>query len=250
MSSPSPDSSHLPRSLVDAWRAGKPSPAELRRGYSRYVRRAAPKHGLLRFSRWLLGGLVLGAGVAQAASALPWPRWMAKEVHADAPKARASVAPGASLAPGVGPLEARAAQIEEAEARVEPRSAPSAVKQAPVAVAEPSAGAPSSRAFAVQEQWRLAAEGLRTGNSSMAERALLELERTTRGGERDAAQLARAQLLSSHGRRGEALTLAQGLESSAASSLVRHKARDLRLLLTKNVEAERSTEGGAGIKQP
>ena len=96
----------------------------------------------------------------------------------------------------------------------------------------------------------LAAEGLRSGDFNGAHQALLELERTTSGGERDAARLARAQLLSSHGRGSEALALSRDLEAYASSSSVRDKARDLRERLTKNVEQDRSPSASPGINQP
>jgi hypothetical protein len=256
MSSLPPEESVVPHGLGQAWRAGKPSAGELQRGYSRYLRRRAPKRKTFGISRWVIGGIVLGAGLAQAASLTPWQRWFGQN------QVVLPHAPSQNAAPALEPRRPAAAPV----VNVAPApDAPLALSGAPVVATAPTAAsanvaaparsaaspaAPSAASFRVQEQWRLAAEGLRSGNFNQAQEALLELERTTGGGERDAARLARAQLLSSHGRGAEALALSRDLETHASSSLVRDKARDLRLRLTKNSGADRSASELPGINQP
>ena len=257
MSSLPPEESIVPPALGQAWRAGKPSAGELQRGYARYLRRRAPQRKAFGFARWVLGGLVLGAGLAQAASMTPWPRWFGQNqvVLPHAP----SKAPPATAQPRepahvveVSPAPSSMPAVEISATPSTPVTAPAAPQLSGAAAARSitvPAGS-SAAAFRIQEQWRLAAEGLRSGNFNQAHQALLELERTTGGGERDAARLARAQLLSSHGRAAEALTLSRELEARASSSLVRDKARDLRLRLTKNSGADRSASGLPGVNQP
>ena len=257
MSSLPPEQSVVPPALGQAWRAGKPSAGELQRGYARYLRRRAPQRKAFGFARWVLGGLVLGAGLAQAASMTPWQRWFGQNqvVLPHAPsKAPPAVPqprqPAAAVAISPAPSSAPAAEISPAPSAplVAPAAAELSGTAAPRSVAAPAGS--SAASFRVQEQWRLAAEGLRSGNFNQAQQALLELERTTGGGERDAARLARAQLLSSHGRGAEALALSRDLEMHASSSLVRDKARDLRERLTKNSGADRSPSEPPGINQP
>ena len=251
MSSAPPEESVVPPALGQAWRAGKPSAGELRRGYSRYLRRRAPQRKGFGIARWVLAGLVLGAGLAQAASVTPWQRWFGQNqlVLPPAPLPDAAPAPQRQPAPSrvakteVTPPQSSAPVVVSPPTAAMPASAAAAARAA-------SAAAPSAASFRVQEQWRLAAEGLRSGDFNGAHQALLELERTTSGGERDAARLARAQLLSSHGRGAEALVLSRDLEAYASSSSVRDKARDLRERLTKNVEQDRSPSASPGINQP
>lgn len=250
MSSAPTEESVVPPALGQAWRAGKPSASELQRGYARYLRRRAPQKRAFGVARWVVAGLVLGAGLAQAASMTPWQRWFGQNelvlphapVKAPAPSPNRA-APGIQATPSSAPVMAPAPVVAPAPVIVAPSAA-----SAPRAATTPPA--PSTVAFRIQEQWRLAAEGLRNGDFNGAHQALLELERTTVGGERDAARLARAQLLSSHGRSAEALALGSELEAHASSSLVREKARDLRLRLTKDSAGDRSPSMPPGINQP
>ncbi|HEX2873669.1 MAG TPA: hypothetical protein VHP33_20570 [Polyangiaceae bacterium] len=254
MSSLPPEERVVPPALGQAWHTAKPSAGELQRGYSRYLRRRSPQRKTFGIARWVLGGLVLGAGLAQAASMTPWQRWFGQNQvflpHAPAvPNKLGSAAmPVVEVAPA--PL------VEDASAAGSTPVAAPAIPPAPVAVPERAAtparsvAGSSAASFRVQEQWRLAAEGLRNGNFNQAHQALLELERTTGSGERDAARLARAQLLASHGRGAEALVLSRELEARASSSLVRTKARELSEHLAKNSAADRSAVELPGINQP
>ncbi len=248
MSSPPSEQDPLPRPLVEAWRAAKPVAPELQRGYSRFLRRQKPRRSASAFARWVIGGVLFGAGLAHAATTRPWRAWTANEVVAPQPvRAVAKVQPSLPIAPQpslpVAPMPAPT-PIQLADAPELPRKPALASK-----LASPAA-APSAVSFRVQEQWRLAAEGLRTGNSKQAERALLELERSAHGGEREAAQLARAQVLARQGNGGEALRLAAELGRSASSNVVRDKARELRRTLSKNVSEDRSPASPTGINQP
>ena len=246
MSSPPSEQSHFPRSVVEAWHAAKPSERELQQSYSRFLRRRAPRRPALTFIRWLLAGALLGAGLAQAATSSPWRVWSATEVVRAAPSHGPLRAPARALSLAPQPS---LPTLPEPEARlVSPTAAPPA--PAKVVSSPPLAPAASAASFHIQEQWRMAAEGLRNGNALQAERALLDLEQTARGGEREAAQLARAQLLSRSGRSGEARGLARALEESASSVVVRDKARELRESLSKNSEDDRSRRSGAVINQP
>jgi hypothetical protein len=250
MSSPPSEQNPFPRPLVDAWRAARPIGPELQRGYSRFLRRSKPRRRSSTFGRWLLGGVLLGAGLAQAATSQPWRAWTrSTEIEQPAPSKPAreptkasSITPQPSLPITASPEPVSAPSPEAPQPPVA-RKAGSSAALAPIT-------SPSAASFHVQEQWRLAAEGLRTGNGGQAERALLDLERTARGGEREAAQLARAQLLSRNGRSGEALRLASELERSASSSVVRDKARELTQSLSKNADAGRSRDDAAVINQP
>lgn len=255
MSSLPPEESVVPPALGQAWHAAKPSAGELRRGYSRYLRRRSPQRKAFGIARWVLGGLVLGAGLAQAASMTPWQRWVGQNQvvlpHAPAApnKLDFTKTPVVEAAPAPPLVDAPAPSGTPAVAPATTPVAPPANAATPApSVAAPTAS--SAASFRVQEQWRLAAEGLRSGDFNQAHQALLELERTTGGGERDAARLARAQLLSSHGRGAEALGLSLELEAHGSSSLVRDKARELRLRLTKNSAADRSAVDLPGINQP
>ena len=102
----------------------------------------------------------------------------------------------------------------------------------------------------VQPQWQRAAEALRRGNLLEAEAAFVDIEKRAAGGERDAARLARAQLLATSGRAAEALAIASELQARTQSSIVGSKARELAVRLTKKDAADRSSERGAAAKGP
>jgi hypothetical protein len=100
------------------------------------------------------------------------------------------------------------------------------------------------------EHWQRAARALREGDFASADAALAELSAQTGGGEREAAQLARAQLLLSHGHEAEALSTLRSLQLSASSSSVRHKAGELLARQQENVTSERSSKAPAAANQP
>jgi hypothetical protein len=258
MSSIPPSKSALPRALVEAWRADVASPAELRRGYARFTRKPAANRGLMRLASGLALGLILGVGLAQAAS-VARSRWVTayavaarqtatakRAVPARAARGTPALVPQPSLP--VAPEPSATPAPATASPSVQPppaRSAPSAPEGAS-RVALPSG---SSSAPYVQQQWQQAAAALRANDFARAQAALLEVERSAVGSERDAARLARAQLLTSHGRAAEALTLLQELAAHAQSSVVRDQSAGLLARLRENDERHRSTEPGPEIKR-
>ena len=234
MSSIPPEGSVIPRPLWEAWRADRVSTPELRRGYARFVRKQPAARIVLRMLRWVIGGLVLGVSLAQAAS-LARARW---EAGHDVLVTRATP-------PQLQPKIASTASGSTPAPMPEPTAAASGV---PHSVTENSTRAAATLGQAyVQQQWQQAAAALRDGDFSRAESAFLQIERGVGGAERDAARLARAQLLASHGRNAEAETLASDLQTGAQSALVREKAS---ALLSKIDAGNRSSRPGAATNQP
>lgn len=220
MSSPRADVSAPSRDLVEAWRADRASTDEVRRAYARFVERQRPRRRPLRFVYWVVVGSVLGVGLAQAATHAPWQAFgfgtRVVQPQRVAQRARAVSSPG--------PPSAVASSVEPvAEAKAEAAPAPAA--------AAPSTGLASSsvvaKAAQIQEQWQRVSSALRANDFATANRGLLEIERSAPGGEGDAAKLARAQLLLSHGRAAEATGLLTSLSQRAQSELVRRKASEM-----------------------
>ena len=238
------DEGTLPRSLVEAWRADRPSPGELRQGYGRFIRAQRPRRRALGLVYWVMAGTLLGAGLAQAATSSGWPAWLGLERPLQpAPGVRSHPAPGA--APTVNLATPSPSVV------VEPTPSAPSVPQAPVpgraAAGSPLSAPPESQ---LPEQWQHAARGLREQDFAKAHQALLEIERSARGGERDAARLAHAQLLSSHGRTAEAERLLRELAQHAQSELVRGKARALLTRPSEIVSPDRSVTPPGDTQQP
>lgn len=265
MSSIPPSKQALSRALVEAWRADVPSPAELRRGYGRFTRKPRASQGLVRLASGLALGLLLGVGLAQAAS-VAHTRWVAAQEVAL--RATAKRAVPARAAHGTTPLvpqpplpatsEAPAASVTPAAsvapsasvappASAAPATAP--VRSAPSALDGPTSPSRSSAPY-VQQQWQQAAAALRANDFTQAQSALLEVERSVGGSERDAARLARAQLLASHDRTAEAIVLLSDLSVHAQSSVVRDQSAGLLSRLRQKENQHRSTEPSPDIKQP
>lgn len=227
--------SSVPPALAEAWRADVPSPAELRRGYARYMRRRPAGGAWLRLVARVAVGLVLGVGLAQAASVVH-ARWVARQE----PTRALPSPPRAQRVQSVAPANVPALPVPSA-------STP------PVAAHVPSTSAHTHfeppPGF-VQEQWQRAAEALRDRDFVRAEAAFIQIERNVGGAEGDAARLARAQLLASYGRTAEARTLASDLQEHARSALVREKARALWSRLSKIDTEHRSTGADPAINQP
>jgi hypothetical protein len=248
MSSTPPSESVVARSLVDAWHTDTPSPAELRRGYARFTRVQPTQSALVRLASGLALGLVLGVGMAQGASMVPWQRWLGpQEVTVQ------STAKPAAPAPAVYGGNTPLAPQPDLPVAPLPPAAPAPVPRAqPATDSAPRLALPSSASAIpyVQQQWQQAAAALRANDFKRAQAALLEVERSVSGGERDAARLARAQLLSSHGHTAEALQLLGDLQAHAQSSVVRDQSRNLSARLEKTGEQQRSAEEPAETKQP
>lgn len=241
MDSALPEKSSLPRPLVDAWQADVPSTAELRRGYARFMHKGS-KRAVPVLARWIITGLVLGVGLAQAATLVPQ-HWLGSHQQV-APAPKPAVAPVEQPRRGEQATFAAPSEPDPAEPVEHARTASPAV----------SAGLPSAtqaqRAM-VQEQWQRAAAAMRAKDVSSAQSALLDVELHTTGAERDAARIARAQLLASSGRRAEALSLAAELAEAATSNAVREKARELSSQLAREkTSRDRSVEPGAAVNQP
>lgn len=245
-----PDSSSAPpQALVQAWRADRPSPGELQRGYAQFLRVQAPRRRAPVLARWLVIGLICGTGLAQAASAVfrhfspqtqavrapEPPRGNAASKHASQPQP----VPAASGPAGPADLPQLAPEpVPSAGTHTRARS----LERAPA----PSSS--SAAAAEVARQWQGVAGALRANDATGAEVNLLELERTTSGSEREAAQLARAQLLASQGRSSEALAVTSELEQRSTSSVVRSKARTLAARLQKSSEQNRSLPSPPAMK--
>jgi hypothetical protein len=229
----------VPPALVEAWRADRPAPAELRRTYARFVRSQRAKRSAPRIFYWVALGTLLGAGLAQAATLVDLKGWLGKGVQEtlqpSRPVTQPAQAPAAlspSLAPSalVQPVEVPEEAVERGAATTRPRTQPTPASSAPEQV--------------VREQWQRAARALREQDAAKAEQALLEIEAGAAAGEREAAQLARAQLLSSHGRHSEATALLRELAAHGQSELVRSKARGLLAAPTKIASPDRSPQPG------
>ena len=217
--------------LVDAHRADQADPADIQRAYLRFswARRKAPPR--LSFFRWLVAGVAIGVGVASAASLAP-----RLGIRAASPLASAPVSHGPAQDPRVGV----AVRSNRARSLAEPAPSapapPPTVLSAPSAIDTPSviaqrapappkaASAASASANAIENAWERAAVALRKGDLSTAEAALAHLEQSDNLLDRQAAELARAQLLVKGGRASEAKSTLQRLASEGASALIRSQA--------------------------
>lgn len=217
------DEMPVPRALADAWRADRAWPGEVRRSYERFLRkrRAPPRSLAASLTRWVPLGILLGVGLAQAASLVPWTwsagREQATRISSPTSKRLASAEPA--------PLP----HVELAASAAPPVLAPTAAAERVAApklassVVAPKL-APSAAAARMQARWQDAARALRADDLVSAEQALSEIELNTSGDQRDAARLARAQLLLSHGRADDAMPILKDLSEHATSKLVRDKA--------------------------
>lgn len=248
MSSTRPNESIVSVPLVEAWRADTASAGELRQGYARFMRQQATS-GVPRIARWLVVGLVFGVGLAQAAS-IAVPRLLGSPGRQELNAAPAKPAP---QNPPARPAVAKPSAVEVEPQPGDAAEKPAAEKPAfPGASAQTLAPAPGAAAGAryVQQQWQQAAAALRDKDFAKAHTALSEIERSAGSSEREAARLARAQLLASHGRTAEALSLANELTERASSSLVRDKAHDLLRQISEKSPTQRSIKPGTAINQP
>jgi hypothetical protein len=170
--------------------------------------------------RWVLLGLAIGVGSVQAATlALRSWKSMSAVNHLMASPSAKSVR--RIVIPESAPL---APPREET-----PESAPLAPpREEPPSDSDPSPARGGKAARPVRsERWKRAAEGLRDGDLTRADVALGELVRSGSSDEREAAQLARAQVLLRQGQSEEAERLLRSLQSSARSPLVRSQAAEL-----------------------
>jgi hypothetical protein len=244
MSLPILDEPVVPPALVHAWRDACENQAQARQAYAKFsVRRGARRPvTLIAVAGWIIAGMLLSVGTLYAASTAPWP------------------SRGLPATPRV--LEARLAKIARSANRQPMRKlsgqpalaiAPSPSRPTPVPGGgnPPLAPAESAAAtVAAPEQWQRAARGLRDGDFAGANAALRALTNQTSGAEREAAQLALAQLLLSHQQSAQALPLLRALQASARSSSVRRKATELLSRREESGASERSFEGSVETHQP
>jgi hypothetical protein len=225
MSPSRPEEMPVPRALAEAWRADRAWPDEVRRSYQRFLSkgRARQRSAVSSLARWVTLGVLLGVGLAQAASLVPWASSSGarqRAVPARASSGRAGFAPKPWAAPIAAPSRTESAASPPPTS---PAPTPTLTSRS-VAVPTLASSAVSAR---VQARWQDAAAALRADDFVSAERALLEIELSTAGAQRDAARLARAQLLWRHGRTREALPILNDLGEHAKSELVRAQARGL-----------------------
>lgn len=226
MSSPRVDESAVPRELSQAWRADRASIAEVRRSYARFVEKQRSRRRPVRFALWVVIGTLLGVGLAQAATHAPW-RWLGMGSNVTRSPQRFTPADEALPTRRAAAESPAAVAWQTAPVASEPDVASVSSHAAPLRGVAAASAAPVVEMTPIQAQWQRASLALRAGDFANAHQALLEIERSAPGGERDAARLARAQLLSSHGRAAEATSLLLALEQGAQSQLVRRKAREL-----------------------
>lgn len=223
-------------SVLDAYHANVASPADVQRAYLRFAwaRRKAPARFVV--VRWLLAGVAIGLGVASAATLLPPPR----AVHSAAPAE--STEKRAANAKRHAPVRAAQNRVTDEEpTRVEAAPAssmPLAAPQSPrpsshlLNAAPPRLSVPASAASTASSDWQIAAAALRSGDLSTAEAALAKLEQSDSLRDREAAELARAQLLVSSGRTAEATITLHRLARDGHSPVIRSQAASMLQNLT------------------
>jgi len=223
-------------SVLDAHHANVVSPADIQRAYLRFAwaRRKAPARFVV--VRWLLAGIAIGLGVASAATLLPPPR----VVHSSAPAESTERAANAKRHAPVRAAQNRV--LDEEPTRVEPPPASSVPVVAPQSprpssqmlnAAPPRMPVPASAAStASSSDWQIAAAALRSGDLSAAEAALAKLEQSDSLRDREAAELARAQLLVSSGRTAEATPTLHRLARDGHSPVIRSQAASMLQNLT------------------
>jgi len=217
--------------LVEAHRADQGDPADIQRAYLRFswARRKAPAK--LPLLRWLVAGVAIGVGVASAASLAP-----KLGSRSAAPLESASVSHGGARHHPLGST-ARGGNSKEpgpsAEAAGSP-ARPLTELSARSGIAAPgfraqrapalSSAASTASASAPENAWERAAVALRNGDLAAAEAALANLEQSDNLLDRQAAELARAQLLVKRGRAAEARSTLQRLARDGGSALIRSQA--------------------------
>jgi hypothetical protein len=204
----------LRQAVLDAYRAEQAEPIAVQRAYLRFSWRRRKNTLAPRVFGWVLSGMVLGLGAASAATLLPLPKapWA---MPVGSTKFMAPVAKKAQV--GVAPKSA---------VNSEPPPPASLLTSAPSAVAPRAAAlrGPALAAGTSASDWQRAATALRTGELGVAEAALEKLEKSDNPLDRQAAELARAQLLVKRGMRAEATPTLQRLAREGGSEVIRSQA--------------------------
>jgi hypothetical protein len=220
----------LRSSVVEAHRARHAAAADIQRAYLRFSwgRRTAPRRLLL--VRWVLAGVAIGFGVASAATIMQPPK-----IKRAPPADSANVASEAAKRARAG-KSIRNAPVEDPPSVLAPTEASSERQPVPIAVAgsalhslphAPAPALPSAARRATASDWQRAAAALRGGDLPTAEAALAELESSDSSRDRQAAELARAQVLVRRGRVAEAVPTLQRLAREGNSPVIRTQAATL-----------------------
>jgi hypothetical protein len=235
------------RSAVgQAWRRGEPSDAVVGRAYERFLqKREQRRRGalLLRPAAWLALGTLLGVGSLYAATAGPWP-FLGRA--ATPPADMASLATSGRAAVAVRP-SARASATPAAS--TEPR-APAQAAPTSSASASPGTLPRAPQGKTARDDWQRAARGLREQDFASADDAFRRLAARGDAPEREAALLARAQLLLSQGRYATAHELAERLAASAESSSIRRSAAELAQRASQFTQSQRSFDPAPSTNSP
>jgi len=223
------ESIRVRRSVVAAHRANEATPAHVQRAYLRFSwarRKAAPRFGI---ARWLLAGVAVGVGVASAASQVQTPKLRAADVGEIAQVAASvakrsagarthSVSPNPIVETELVPV----ASTPDKSANT-PWPAPPAMS-APRSVTPRAVSVPSAASASSASDWQRAAAALRNGDVSAAQAALGNLQKSDSLLDRQAAELAAAQLLASRGQNTEAIGTLRRLARDGASPGIRSQA--------------------------
>ncbi len=208
----------LRQAVLDAYRAERAEPSAVQRAYLRFSWGRRKNTLAPRVFGWVLSGMLLGLGAASAATLLPLPKapWATPvgSARLSAPIARegaqVGAAPKSTASSDVPPPESSLPSVPSAPA---PRAA---MVRSPAAAASASTG-----------DWQRAANALRSGELGTAEAALENLEKSNSPLDRQAAELAKDQLLVKRGMRAEATPTLQRLAREGGSEVIRSQAASM-----------------------
>jgi hypothetical protein len=244
MSSPDHEAPAVSRALAHAFRGDVASEPELRRAYLRFLQKRPSRirPSALTVIGWVGAGMLLGMGSLYAATRGPW-KLPGFGVSFTSQRARALDEPT--------PASRRATVAQASEVNsAEPAASAMAELRPPELVGRPTRPLSSALTPDGSESWERAARGLRERDFGTADDALLKLAEQGSPSERETAQLVRAQLLLSQGRRAEAQASLSQLEHSATTPSVRRKAQQLANELRQSVPSQRSFEPLPSTKGP
>ena len=221
--------------LIDAHRADRAAPIDIQRAYLRFSwarRKASPRLPVLR---WLASGMAIGLGVASAATLIQQQNTRSTNQSELIEAAAPARAKGRGRAVGNQAIQEprtlaesslATTQAPEAAAAARAPNAPSVALPRSAASSGVAAGTRSASTTSASE-WQRAAAALQSGNLSAAEAALTKLAQSDDPSDRQAAELARAQLLVDRGRVAEATPTLQRLAREGGSAVIRSQAASL-----------------------
>jgi hypothetical protein len=215
-------------SVIAAHRGRRADPADIQRAYLRFswARRRAPRP--LPVVRWLLAGVAFGLGVASAATFIQTRKTshVAASASVDGVAKLAKAHRGGFSAPSPA-RQAAPSIVASAEPSGRALASPPPASSAWGAELPSPAALPSVTSTAEASEWQRAAAALRSGDLRTAEAALAALENSDSPHDRQAAQLARAQLLVKSGRASEAIPSLQRLAREGDTPIIRSQAASL-----------------------